>query len=73
VAHNKRKNRHDAAAVHRDNSHRFSLKGKERNIFFGGMVKNNLVIFTLCDYCFLNLVVGRKILWYFQLKILRGL
>jgi hypothetical protein len=24
-------------------------------------------------YCFLNLVVGRKILWYFKLKILRGL
>jgi hypothetical protein len=25
------------------------------------------------SYCFLNLVVGRKILWYFKLKILRGL
>jgi hypothetical protein len=24
-------------------------------------------------YCFLNLVVGRKLLWYFQLKILRYL
>jgi hypothetical protein len=24
-------------------------------------------------YCNFNLVVGRKILWYFKLKILRGL
>jgi hypothetical protein len=24
-------------------------------------------------YCSFNLVVGRKILWYFKLKILRGL
>jgi hypothetical protein len=24
-------------------------------------------------YCIFNLVVGRKILWYFKLKILRGL
>jgi hypothetical protein len=24
-------------------------------------------------YCVFNLVVGRKILWYFKLKILRGL
>jgi hypothetical protein len=25
------------------------------------------------DNCFFNLVVGRKILWYSRLKILRGL
>jgi hypothetical protein len=25
------------------------------------------------DYCVFNLVVGRKILWYFKLKILGGL
>jgi hypothetical protein len=37
-------------------------------------VKRPLLIRNLTFYyCVFNLVVGRKILWYFKLKILRGL
>jgi hypothetical protein len=35
--------------------------------------KNVLIIKNRILYCSFNLVVGRKILWYFKLKILQGL
>jgi hypothetical protein len=36
--------------------------------FYNQILKENISL-----YCVFNLVVGRKILWYFKLKILRGL
>jgi hypothetical protein len=36
-------------------------------------LKQNVRLHGSSVYCSFNLVVGRKILWYFKLKILRGL
>jgi hypothetical protein len=52
---------------------RKSLVNKKKFIFcISGKSINKSIIKTK-TYCSFNLVVGRKILWYFKLKILRGL
>jgi hypothetical protein len=49
-----------------------SLAGAREYIYHVLLVEKSGTFITY-TYCNFNLVVGRKILWYFKLKILRGL